>query len=43
MRRENEPHRLGVILGTPFVIAAAVLAFLQWQNPTGPLVTKLSC
>jgi len=28
-------NRLGIVLGTPFLLIAAVLAFLQWQNPTG--------
>jgi hypothetical protein len=28
-------NRLGVVLAAPFLLIAAVLAFLQWQNPTG--------
>src|SRR5215472_11122942 len=28
-------NRLGIVLGVPFLLIAAVLAFLQWQNPTG--------
>jgi hypothetical protein len=28
-------NRLGIVLGAPFLLIAAVLAFLQWQNPTG--------
>jgi hypothetical protein len=34
-------NRLGIVLGTPFLMIAAVLAFLQWQNPTGRTATKL--
>jgi hypothetical protein len=34
-------NRLGIVLGTPFLLVAAVLAFLQWQNPTGGIAVKL--
>jgi hypothetical protein len=28
-------NRLGIVLGTPFLLTTVVLTFLQWQNPTG--------
>jgi hypothetical protein len=34
-------HRLGTALAVPFLLIAAVLAFMQWQNPTGRVVTNL--
>jgi hypothetical protein len=34
-------NRLGIVLAAPLLLLAAVLAFLQWQNPTGPIAAKL--
>jgi hypothetical protein len=34
-------YRLGIVLAAPFLAGATVLAALQWQNPTGPLVLEL--
>jgi hypothetical protein len=34
-------NRLGIVLGAPFLLIAAVLAFLQWESPTGRTAMKL--
>src|SRR5262249_52278868 len=34
-------NRLGIVLCVPFLLVAAVLAFLAWQNPTWRIVTDI--
>ena len=34
-------HRLGVILAAPFLLAAIIIAVIQWRHPTGPLAMSL--
>ena len=46
MRRERSRvsvgfNRLGIALGAPFLLLAAVLAFLAWQNPTWRVVMDM--
>jgi hypothetical protein len=46
MRRERSRvnvgfNRLGIVLCAPFLLLAAVLAFLAWQNPTWRIVTDI--
>jgi hypothetical protein len=46
MRRERSRvnvgfNRLGIVLCVPFLLLAAVLAFLAWQNPTWRVVMEM--
>lgn len=34
-------QRLAIVLSAPFFVAAVVLAFFQWQTPTGPVKEQI--
>jgi hypothetical protein len=34
-------QRLAIVLSAPFFVAAVVLAFFEWQNPTGPVKEQI--